>query len=144
MKMSVKDYMSRVILSADKNLSVFEAAKLMVEKKIPYIIVLDGGKPVGIVTEEDLISKVLAADRDPKITKLSDIMTTPLLTIDPDATLSEAAAIMSEKRVRKLPVVRDGIIYGVLTTQDVANYLNDYLNRVLKDILKFRPSLVLH
>jgi CBS domain-containing protein len=142
--MSVKDYMSRVILSADKNLSVFEAAKLMVEKKIPYIIVLDGGKPVGIVTEEDLISKVLAADRDPKITKLSDIMTTPLLTIDPDATLSEAAAIMSEKRVRKLPVVRDGIIYGVLTTQDVANYLNDYLNRVLKDILKFRPSLVLH
>ncbi|MCR6623251.1 MAG: CBS domain-containing protein [archaeon YNP-LCB-024-027] len=142
--MSVKDYMSRVILSADKNLSVFEAAKLMVEKKIPYIIVLDGGKPVGIVTEEDLISKVLAADRDPKITKLSDIMTTPLLTIDPDATLSEAAAIMSEKRVRKLPVVRDGIIYGVLTTQDVANYLNDYLNRVFKDILKFRPSLVLH
>ncbi|MCS7366495.1 MAG: CBS domain-containing protein [archaeon YNP-WB-062] len=142
--MSVKDYMSRVILSADKNLSVFEAAKLMVEKKIPYIIVLDGGKPVGIVTEEDLISKVLAADRDPKITKLSDIMTTPLLTIDPDATLREAAAIMSEKRVRKLPVVRDGIIYGVLTTQDVANYLNDYLNRVLKDILKFRPSLVLH
>ncbi|MCR6690810.1 MAG: CBS domain-containing protein [archaeon YNP-LCB-003-016] len=142
--MSVKDYMSRVILSADKNLSVFEAAKLMVEKKIPYIIVLDGGKPVGIVTEEDLISKVLAADRDPKTTKLSDIMTTPLLTIDPDATLSEAAAIMSEKRVRKLPVVRDGIIYGVLTTQDVANYLNDYVDRVLKDILKFRPSLILH
>jgi CBS domain-containing protein len=142
--MSVKDYMSRVILSADKNLSVFEAAKLMVEKKIPYVIVLDGGKPVGIVTEEDLISKVLAADRDPKTTKLSDIMTTPLLTIDPDATLSEAAAIMSEKRVRKLPVVRDGIIYGVLTTQDVANYLNDYVDRVLKDILKFRPSLILH
>ncbi|MCC6017807.1 MAG: CBS domain-containing protein [Candidatus Verstraetearchaeota archaeon] len=142
--MSVKDYMSRVILSADKNLSVFEAAKLMVEKKIPYIIVLDGGKPVGIVTEEDLISKVLAADRDPKTTKLSDIMTTPLLTIDPDATLSEAAAIMSEKRVRKLPVVRDGIIYGVLTTQDVANYLNDYVDRVLKDILKFRPFLILH
>ncbi|MCR6668592.1 MAG: CBS domain-containing protein [archaeon YNP-WB-040] len=142
--MSVKDYMSRVILSADKNLSVFEAAKLMVEKKIPYVIVLDGGKPVGIVTEEDLISKVLAADRDPKTTKLSDIMTTPLLTIDPDATLSEAAAIMSEKRVRKLPVVRDGIIYGVLTTQDVANYLNDYVDRVLKDILKFRLSLILH
>ena len=142
--MSVKDYMSRVILSADKNLSVFEAANLMVEKKIPYVIVLDGGKPVGIVTEEDLISKVLAADRDPKTTKLSDIMTTPLLTIDPDATLSEAAAIMSEKRVRKLPVVRDGIIYGVLTTQDVANYLNDYVDRVLKDILKFRLSLILH
>jgi CBS domain-containing protein len=142
--MSVKDYMSRVILSADKNLIVFEAAKLMVEKKVPYIIVLDGGRPVGIVTEEDLVSKVLAADRDPKTTKLSDIMTTPLLTIDPDATLSEAAAIMSEKGVRKLPVVRDEIIYGVLTTKDIANYLNDYVNRVLKDILKFRPSLVLH
>ncbi|MFN3967245.1 MAG: cyclic nucleotide-binding/CBS domain-containing protein, partial [Endomicrobiia bacterium] len=81
--------MNKEIISGDRNLTIQEAVKIMVEKESSYILVLDKGKPVGIVTEDDLIKKVLAADRDPKNTRLYEIMSTPLKTIDPDAPLSE-------------------------------------------------------
>jgi len=137
----VKDYMRKEVLTVDRDMTALEAVKLMKEKRSDYVMVLEKGRPIGIVTEEDLVEKILAEERDPRETKVYEIMSQPLVTIDPDAGLSEAAEIMGNKDIRKLPVVKDGIIYGMITSREIAKYFNKYIDKIVKDIIKFRPII---
>jgi len=88
--------------------SVVEAAKLLAKQGKGYIIVLEKGKPYGIVTEWDLVSKVLAVEKDPKKVSLRQITSTPLVTIDPDEDLLKASELMHVKGIKRLPVVKGG------------------------------------
>jgi CBS domain-containing protein len=129
--------MIKEVLSARGEISVSDASKLMVENDQWYVIVLKAGSPVGIVTEKDFVSKVLSKDLKPKKVRLFDIMSSPLVTVDPDADLSRATGIMKEKRVRKLPVVKDSVIYGVITARDVISHFEDYVNKSIREIITY-------
>ncbi len=120
---------------------VKEAAKTMAEKQSDYLIVLKEGKPVGIVTDYDLVNKVLAREANPSTVKVSDIMTTPLITIDPDEDLLKASETMRNHKVRKLPVVRDEILYGIISASDIAQKCGIYVDRTVKDILRWTAPL---
>lgn len=105
------------------------------------LIILREGRPVGIVTERDFISKVVAKEVNPSTIKVSNIMSTPLVTIDPDEDLLKAAQTMKEHGVRKLPVVQDGIIYGIIKADDIADKCGEYVDRSVKDIIRWTPLL---
>lgn len=102
----VKDYMSKEIATIDSAASIFEASKVMKEKNAGYLIVLEKAQPAGIVTHGDFVNKVLAGDKDPATTKVSEVMSAPLITVDPDTAVNETVRAMVKNDVRRLPVVR--------------------------------------
>ena len=139
----VKKYMTKEVNTLDYDAKVTEAASLMASDKEyeGYVIILRKGKPVGIVTERDLVNKVLVGGLDPAKTSVSDIMSTPLITVDPEDDLLKATQVMKEQNVRKLVVVRDEIIYGIITARIISQNVQDYVDRSIRDIVRWTASL---
>jgi len=137
----VKDYMEKAVPTIGDSVTVTEAAKMMSEQGKGFLVVLMGGMPGGIVTEEDFVKKVLAGDLDPKTLSVGQIMSSPLITIDPDEDLLKASQLMKEHEVRRLPVVRDGIIYGVITAMDIATHCGNYVDKSVRDIIRWTAPL---
>lgn len=102
--------------------SVVEAAKKMKAVQTGCLIVLLHGEPAGIVTERDLVQRVLAVGL-PGTANVSEVMSNPLITIPPEASVSDAAKIMVENRIRRLPVLQGTELVGILTATDFAKYL---------------------
>jgi len=114
----VNQIMNKNVLTADKSTSLQDAAQKMSELKIGCVIVTDGTKPIGIITERDFVTKVAAEGR-PLFTEISEVMTSPLITIDPEETIWEASEMMKEKKIHKLPVKENEKIIGIVTTTDI-------------------------
>jgi CBS domain-containing protein len=120
---TVKDIMSKNVVTVDANKTVVEAAVLMSEKDIGDLVVIDGNTPIGIVTERDFVRRILAEGKSAD-SKVSEVMTSPLRVIDPDATIKEAARRMVNKGIRRLPVIKDNKLVGIITTADFARHLS--------------------
>ena len=114
----VNQVMSKNILTAEKSTSLQDAAQEMKRLGVGCVIVTKESKPIGIITERDFVTKV-AADGRPLFTEISEVMSSPLITIEPEETIWEASEIMKEKLIHKLPVIEDGRIVGVITTSDI-------------------------
>jgi len=132
----VKDYMVKEIATIDSGASMSEASRVMKSKNAGYLIVLEKAQPAGIVTHGDFADKVLADNKDPAATKVSAVMSAPLITVDPDMAVNEVVRAMVKHDVRWLPVGRDGIIYGVFRARDLVRHFNDYEERVTRDIIR--------
>jgi len=137
----VKHYMKKEVPTIANQISVSEAAKAMEKSGNGFLLVLKNGSPVGIVTEHDFVSKVIARDADPKKLTVGDIMSSPLITVDPDEDLLKASELMQKNNIRRLPVVKDGIIYGMVTARDISFHCIDYVNKSVKDILRWAAPL---
>ncbi|MBA4436024.1 MAG: cyclic nucleotide-binding/CBS domain-containing protein [Nitrosopumilus sp.] len=114
----VNQVMSKNVLTAEKSTSLQDAANEMNRLNVGCVIVTDESKPIGIVTERDFVTKVAAEGR-PLFTEISEVMSSPLITIDPEETIWEASEIMKEKLIHKLPVIENERIVGVITTSDI-------------------------
>jgi len=113
--------MSKAVMAVELNANARDCAKAMAKKGVSCAVITQGGSAIGIVTERDLVSKVLAESIDPKNVLVRDIMSTPLITISPNATLTSAAELMAQYRVRRLVVVdASGSLAGIVTTGDIA------------------------
>jgi len=99
--------------------TVVEAAKVMREKNIGSLVVVDRGTPTGIVTERDLVTKVAALDLQPSRVFVKDIMTSPVVAVPPHEEVAEAAKLMSQRKIRRLPVVEEGKLVGMVTENDI-------------------------
>ena len=143
MSYQVKAYMIKEVNIINFDAVVTEAAKVMAADKNleGYTFVLKEGKPVGVVTERDIITKVLAEELDPIKTKVSKIMSTPLVTVDPDDDLLKASKLMQENNITKLAVVRDEIIYGIVTAKEIAQRCGEYMDKSIKDIIRWSSPL---
>jgi CBS domain-containing protein len=130
----VKDYMRKDVVTVDSGASALEASKIMTGKNSGYVIILEKSKPVGIVTEKDLVAKVLAKEKNPLNTKVSEVMSVPLITVNLDATIEDAVRTMAKHRIRRLPIARNSIIYGIFTTRDLARNFSKYEDRITKDL----------
>jgi CBS domain-containing protein len=119
----VKDFMTKGVLTINSQKTVAEAAELMSQKEVGDIIVIEPGSPKGIVTERDFVRRVIAKRR-PLETKISDVMSTPLITIEPDASLNEAARKMINNRIRRLPVIERHKLVGIIVVSDFAKHLS--------------------
>jgi len=118
--MLVKDIMSSPVITVDEDAAVNKAAQLMAEGHIGCILVTSKeGKPLGIITESDFVTRVLAKNIQPSKLTAKEVMTSPLITIDPDETLSEAARRMSRLNIRRLGVMYKGDLVGVISSKDI-------------------------
>ncbi len=120
----VADLMQKAVLAVDLNTNASDCAAAMSRRGVSCCVVTEAGSAVGIVTERDLVAKVLADSLDPKKVLVRDIMSTPLITLGPDASVTEAAGMMTEYKVRRLVVVdSSGSLLGILTAGDLARNL---------------------
>jgi len=133
----VKHYMNKEVRTIEDKASVIEAAQKIVETDDGYLIVLSKGRPAGIVTENDFVKKVLAQKVDPTRLTVGEIMSSPLVTIDPEEDLLKSSEIMKQHEIRRLPVVKDGIIYGIITAGDIAMGCGEYVDRSVRDIVRW-------
>ena len=115
---SVKDVMINNLATLDTSISIGEAAKIMDEKNIGCIIATKDNHPIGILTERDFVKRI-ASKEIPLTSSIEKVMTSPLIEIDSDQTVWEAAQIMKTKNIHKLPVKQDNKIIGIITTTDL-------------------------
>lgn len=112
------------VLSIGPDASVLDAAILMNEHKVGSLLVLDGGRLVGIITERDMLMRVLGRRRDPADAKVCDVMTTEVACCRPDTAVDEARGVMKNRRIRHLPVLDgDGGLLGVVSIGDLNAHL---------------------
>ncbi len=107
------------VWSTTPEASVFEALRLMAEKDVGALVVLDGEKLAGIFSERDYARKVILRGRSSKEMKVKEIMTTEVVTVKPTHTITEALAVMARKHIRHLPVLEEGQLIGVVSIGDV-------------------------
>jgi len=124
---TVKDVMTKNVVTVSFEESVENVCKVMGEKHIGSVVVLREGKPAGIFTERDLLSKIILKNVDLKKAKVGEYMSQPLVTVKPETSLREAARIMAQLHVRRLPVVdENGKIVGIFTSADLSAALAKY------------------
>jgi CBS domain-containing protein len=119
---SVKDIMTKNVTTIAVDKTVFEAAELMNSKAIGCLIIVEGEAPVGMVTERDIVRRIVAK-KLPYETRVSEIMTTKLVTVDPDMSLKDAARLMSTNKIRRLPVVKQNKLVGIVVASDFVRNL---------------------
>ena len=113
------DSKGREIISIAQDASVFDAIKLMADRSIGSLLVMEGDALKGIVTERDYARKVIIKGRASETTPVADIMTTDLVTASPDQTVNHCMTLMSEKRIRHLPVIVDDKVAGIISIGDL-------------------------
>jgi len=130
MPLLVKDLMSKKVNTIEENKTVFHAAKLMAKERRGYVVVVKRGKPVGILTDSDILEKVISKGKNPKKVKVKDVMSSPLITISPDEELVEASRIMRKNVIKRIPVVKNGKLVGIITDNDIAKVSPEFINIV--------------
>jgi CBS domain-containing protein len=119
---TVKDIMTKSVISVDSGIVVNEAAKMMEDAKVGAVIVMENNTPVGIVTDRDFAVKIVAHAYQ-ITTPVKQIMSSPLISIDPDETVLMAADLMYSRDIRKLPVIDNNKVVGIITATDLVNQL---------------------
>jgi len=127
-KMLVKDVMSSPVVTLDENEASNKAAAVMDKNDLGCVIVTNSaGNSIGIITERDLVIRVLAKNLKPDKAKAKEIMTTPLVTIEPDATITEAARRMNRLDIRRLGVIYKGNLVGIISSKDILGVMPELI-----------------
>jgi len=117
--MNVRDVMSRPIIAEDEDTLVTKIAEDMDELGIGSVVITSEGKPPGIITERDVALKVLLKDRRASEIKAKEIMAFPLVTIEPEMSVDEACKLAARKRIKRLPVVENEMLVGIVSIRDL-------------------------
>ena len=125
--LKLEDVMVEDVITVEEETTAKRVAELMNKHEIGCLIVMKMGKPAGIVTERDLVKRILLESKDPEKTKVKEIMSKPLIVGTPQMELEQTVSLMVEKKIKKLPVTQDGRLVGLIT---------------LTDILRFQPELL--
>ncbi len=142
MVLFAKDIVEKDFLTISGSSSVLEGARMMKSSRHGFAIIGTPAEPQGIVTEWDIVSKVVAEGRDAQNVTMGEIMTTELLSIDAGKGISEVSRLMSEKGVRRLLVKDGGKVIGCITAKTMLARMNDYVDKVSTQISRLQtPSM---
>jgi CBS domain-containing protein len=122
---SIKDVMSSDVRTCEPDATVVDVAKVMASEDVGPIPIVEGGRLVGLVTDRDLVVRVLAEGKDPQVTKVGEIASRELVTVSPDDDLDQALTLLAEHQVRRLPVVEDDRVVGIVAQADIARLGKD-------------------
>jgi len=121
------------VVTVDIRVNIRKAVERMNNREIGCLVVLEKGNFAGILTERDVLKRVVAEARNPDKTLVGDVMSKPLIVVDPEASLKEALELMFEKRVKKLTVVKNKELVGLITMTDIAGThteMTEYVRRL--------------
>jgi len=138
--MKAEDVMAREVVTLDEDVSAKKAAEIMAQEGVSAIIVTSEGKAKGILTERDILKRIVAEDKDSRKTKVKEIMSSPLVTIEPSTDLEKAAHLMFEKKIKNLPVIHDNRLIGLISLQDICKLQPEIL-RILRQAMETPKNL---
>ncbi len=118
--MKIKDIMTDTIAYVAPDTSVVETAQLMQKHDVGAMPVCEGENVVGIVTDRDIVVRNVAHNKDPKVTPIRDVMSSQVKTVNPDTPLNQAATLMSQSQIRRLPVIDNNRLVGMVSLGDLA------------------------
>lgn len=131
----IRELMTSNPTTCEPSSTVVECAKVMAREDVGPIPIVEGGRLKGIVTDRDLVVRVIAEGRDPGSTTVGEIASGDLVTVEPDTSLDKALKLMSKNQVRRLPVVEDGRLVGIIAQADVARAADEErTGEVVQDI----------
>ena len=143
MVLVAKDIVEKEFLSLSRETTALEAARQMKAKKHGYAIVASSaGSPEGIVTEWDYLSKIVAEGRDPSHVKLGDIMTSDLVSVDANVGLDQVAELMAHRGIRRVLVLKDRKVIGVITAGIMLSRLKEYVDKVSSTIARLQSPMM--
>ncbi|NQE45545.1 Inosine-5'-monophosphate dehydrogenase [ANME-1 cluster archaeon GoMg2] len=125
--MKVRDIMSRPIITEDENTAVTKVTEDMEELGIGSVVITSEGKPTGIITERDVALKVLLKDKRGSEVKAKEIMSSPLVLIESEALEDEACKLAARKRIKRIPVVENGVLIGIISIRDLLTRKPEYV-----------------
>jgi CBS domain-containing protein len=133
MSLNVEDVMVDEVITIEADATVHEAVRIMNKHEIGCLVAVLKGKPVGIITERDMLKRVLAKSMDPEKVKVSDIMSVPLVVGKPGMEIEDAVKLMFKTKIKKLPVVHRGKLLGLVTLTDITRF-QPHMIRILKKL----------
>lgn len=134
MVLHARDMVEKDLLVLDKDTTVFEAARAMKERRLGFAVTGSANAPEGIVTEWDILEKVVASASDPRKVALREIMSSDIQSVDAEMGIAAVAKIMTEKGVRRLLVTENGHAVGVITAKAVLARLDEYVDKISSQI----------
>ena len=123
----IRDIMEKNVITIENDKTAQEAAEIIAEKDISFLVVINDGIPEGVLSESDFVRKVAATDKKSSEIKVSDIMSYKFRSVDPTTTIEDAVQKMLNKNIRRLLVTDNEKLVGVITQTDLASYLRDQL-----------------
>lgn len=135
MSVKIEDVMIKDVLTIEVHDNVLNATKKMNERGVGCIIAVDEGKPVGILTERDILRRIVVEKRDPEKTKVKEVMSTPLITGKPEMVVEDAIKIIILNRIKKLPILSEEKLVGIITLFDIVR-LSPVTANVLRETYK--------
>ena len=123
----IRDIMEKNVITIENDKTAQEAAKIIGEKDISFLVVINDGIPQGVLSESDFVRKVAAEDKKSSDIKVSDIMSYKFRSVDPTTTIEDAVQKMLNKNIRRLLVTDNEKLVGVITQTDLASYLRDQI-----------------
>jgi len=134
--MLVQEIMNKNVVTIDSDDNVFNASKIYQEKKVGCLVVTKNDFCIGIITERDIIERTLCLEKNPKETKVLDIMTPDIKTIHALDTIEDAIDMIKKYHIKKLPVVINDIIIGIITVTDISKARPDLTKRFMNSWVK--------
>jgi CBS domain-containing protein len=122
---SIKEIMTRDVRACEPNATVADAAKVMAQGDVGPVPIVQDGRLVGIVTDRDIVVRVVAEGRDANVTTVKEIASTDLVTVSPGDDLDEALNLLAQRQVRRLPVVEGERLVGIVAQADIARLGKD-------------------
>jgi len=119
MSLKLNNLMVRDVVTVEAKTTVKEAVELMNKLEIGCLVVVDGEKPAGIVTERDMLKRVLVETKNPMLTVVGEVMSKPLVSAEPEMGIGDAVKLMFEYKIKKLPVIENGHLAGLVTLTDL-------------------------
>jgi CBS domain-containing protein len=124
-------------LSVAPDLTVAAAAAVLIQNQVGSVLVMDGGRLVGIFTERDILRRVVGERRDPATTRVADVMTRDLVVMRPSSSVMDAMRVIAEKRIRHIPVVEGGTVVGVVSQGDLNHWLVRNREGQIQDLVDY-------
>ncbi len=137
MVLTATDIMRKITNLASADISVSNATRIMAASGEGFMIITEDRKPIGIITEWDVVTKVIAKGLDPEATKIGSIMTREFIYISPDTPTEKITELMRDKNIRRLIVMKGNDLQGVITSRDILRIFRDYMDNISEVVNKF-------
>ncbi len=137
--MVVRDIMTKNVITMPSDATVLKAAQTMKELDIGSIIIVDNDRAIGIITEADIVRRVVAEQSDPSKTRVGDVMSSPLIQVPPETPLTDAMRIMARNEIRRIAVVKNGSLTGIVTSRDILQWSPELID-ILSEHLRVRGT----
>jgi Predicted signal-transduction protein containing cAMP-binding and CBS domains len=141
-EVSVAEVMNKAVIVMDINSDIPAIAREMVSRNSGSVIITENNKAMGIITERDFVKGIVTEDKKPGEIKASEILSTPLITVEPETSIIEASEIMLKANIKRLPVLENGRVIGVISNTDIL-MVTPGLNTILKELIDMNREALL-